>query len=165
MFHVTGGEHINLNDFFESRALIEKRDQIKNMEEEKLQFEALKQIENDKVSLFQRKGEITEANKQSFLVPEIKMLLKWKQCKNLVGNKNALLERYFLTPNPQEISPWNEVKERELVRLRDNDIGMKDTAVAVSTKQMANAVCNNVNLLSTPEKTRLIETLNREEAL
>ena len=131
MFHATGGEHISSNDFFKSRALIEKSAQIKKMEEEKSQFEALKQIENDKVSLFQRKGEITEANKQSFLVPEIKILLKWKQCKNLVGNKNALLERYFLTPNPQEISPWNEVKERELVRLRDNDIGMKDTAVAV----------------------------------
>ena len=42
---------------------------------------------------------------------------------------------------------------------------MKDTAVAVSTKQMANAVCNNMNLLSTPEKTRLIETLNEEEEI
>ena len=95
LFHATGGEHISSNDFFKSRALIEKSAQIKKMEEEKSQFEALKQIENDKVSLFQRKGEITEANKQSFLVPEIKMLLKWKQCKNLIGNKNALLERYF----------------------------------------------------------------------
>ena len=83
----------------------------------------------------------------------------------MIGNKNALLQRYFQTPNPPEISPWNELKEQELVRLRDNDIGMKDTAVAVSTKQMANAVCNNVNLLSTPEKTRLIETLNQEELI
>ena len=133
------------------------------MEQEKSQFEASKQIENDKVSLIQRKGEITEANKQSFLVAEIKILLKWKQCKNLIGNKNTLLQRYFETPNPQEISQWNEVEEQELVRLRDNGIVMKDTALAVSTKQMANAVCNNVNLLSTPEKTRLIETLNEEE--
>ena len=50
-----------------------------------------------------------------------------------------------------------------MVRLRDNGIGTKDTALDVSTKQMANAVCNNVNILSTPEKTRLIETLNEEE--
>ena len=133
------------------------------MEQEKSQFEARKQIKNNKGSLIQRKGEITEANKQSFLVAEIKILLKWKQCKNLIGNKNALLQRYFETPNPQEISQWNEVKEQELVRLRDNDIRMKDTALAVSTTQMVNAVCNNVNLLSTPEKTRLIETLNEEE--
>ena len=42
---------------------------------------------------------------------------------------------------------------------------MKDTAVAVSTKQMANAVCNNINLLNTPEKTRLILTLNQEEEI
>ena len=163
LFHVTGGEHISSNDFFKSRALTEKKEQVEKMEQEKSQFEASKQIENDKVSLIQRKGEITEANKQSFLVAEIKILLKWKQCKNLIGNKNALLQRYFETPNPQEISQWNEVKEQELVRLRDNGIVMKDTALAVSTKQMANAVCNNVNLLSTPEKTRLIETLNEEE--
>ena len=74
-----------------------------------------------------------------------------------------MLQQYFETPNPQEISPWNEVKEQELVMLRDNCIKMKDITIAVSTKQMANAVCNNVNLLSTPEKTRLIQTLNQEE--
>ena len=101
------------------------------MEQEKSQFEASKQIENDKVSLIQRKGEITEANKQSFLVAEIKILLKWKQCKNLIGNKTILLDQYFETPDPQEITPWSDLQEQELLILQDNCIEMKDTAVAV----------------------------------
>ena len=37
LFHSTGGEHISSNDLFKRRALIEKRDQIKKMEEEKSQ--------------------------------------------------------------------------------------------------------------------------------
>ena len=148
-----------------SRALIEKRELIKKMEEEKSQLEVLKQIQKDKDNVTQEKGEITNENKQSFYVAEIKILLKWKQCKNLIGNKSVLLAQYFETLDPPDVTPWSKVQELELVRLKDNGIDMKDTAVEVSTKQMANAVCNNANLISTPEKTRLIETLNQEEEI
>ena len=39
---------------------------------------------------------------------------------------------------------------------------MKETAVEISTKQMANSVCNNCNLLNTPEKKRLLHSLQDE---
>ena len=35
---------------------------------------------------------------------------------------------------------------------------MKETAVAILTKQMENSVCNNVNLLNNPEKQRLLNS-------
>ena len=165
LFHATAGEHISSNDFFKSRALIEKRVQIKKMENEKSRSVQLHAINNDRLEIISRKGEITVANKQSFLVSEIKILLKWKQCKNMSGNKPELLNRYFETPDPEEITPWSDLQEQELLTLQDNGIEMKDTAVAVSTKQMANAVCNNINLLNTPEKKRLILTLNQEEEI
>ena len=39
---------------------------------------------------------------------------------------------------------------------------MKETAVAISTKQMENSVCNNVNILNTPENQRLLHILQDE---
>ena len=57
------------------------------------------------------------------------------------------------------------MQEQDLVRLKDNSIKMKDNAVAVSTKQMANVVCNIMNPLSINEDTRLIESLNQEEGI
>lgn len=131
------------------------------MEEEKLQFQILKQNIIDKNYLVQRKGEFTNENKQSYYVPDIEILLKW----NLLENKGILLDQYFEVPDPQDITPWTEVQEQELVRLKDNSIEMKDNAVAVSTKKMANVVCNIMNPLSINEETRLIESLNQEEGI
>ena len=133
------------------------------MENEKSRSVQLHAINNDRLEIILRKGEITVANKQSFLVSEIKILLKWKQCKNMSGNKAELLNRYFETPDPEEITPWSDLQEQELLTLQDNGIEMKDTAVAVSMKR--NVVYNNINLLNTPEKTRLIQTLNQEEEI
>ena len=39
---------------------------------------------------------------------------------------------------------------------------MKETSVAISTKQMENSVCNNANILNTPENQRLLHILQDE---
>ena len=74
-----------------------------------------------------------------------------------------LLNQYFETQDPQEITQWSDLQEQELLTLKSNAIEMKDTAIAISTKQMVNTICNSINLLNIPKKTRLIQTLNQEE--
>ena len=81
----------------------------------------------------------------------------------MYGNKAMLLNQYFATLDQKEILIWSKAQEQELLNLKNNNIDMKETAGAVSTKQMANVVCININLLSTPEKTRLRDTLHQEQ--
>ena len=78
------------------------------------------------------------------------------------GNKQALLNMYLELPNPPEIIPWYDEKEQEVQDLHNTGIDMKETTVAILTKQMANIVYNNVNLLNTPEKQRLLHSLKDE---
>ena len=78
------------------------------------------------------------------------------------GNKQALIDMYLELPNPPEIIPWSDEREQEVQDLYNTGIDMKETAVAISTKQMVNSVCNNVNLLNTPEKQRLLYSLQDE---
>ena len=57
---------------------------------------------------------------------------------------------YLELPNPPKAIPWSDEKEQEVQHFHNTGIGMKETAVSISTKQMANSVCNNVNTLKTP---------------
>ena len=98
-----------------------------------------------------------------FLYTKLEKYFKWKQCKNINWNKSVLQDQYFEAPSTQDIIPWSEAQEQKLLSLKDKDIKMKETTIAVSIKQMMRAVCNNIDLLSTSKKTRLKDRLNQEE--
>ena len=78
------------------------------------------------------------------------------------GNKYALINTYLQLPSPAVVIPWSEIKKQKLQDFHKNDIDMKETAVAILTKQIASRVYNNVKLLNTPEKNRLIRSLQDE---
>ena len=59
---------------------------------------------------------------------------------------------YLKLPNHPEIIPWYDKKEQEVQDFHNTGIDMKETAVGILTKQMANSVCENTNLLNIPEK-------------
>ena len=44
--------------------------------------------------------------------------------------------------------------------MKQETIDLKDTALAVSTNQMARGITNNIELLNTPEKEMLRDKLN-----
>ena len=56
--------------------------------------------------------------------------------------------------------PWSEEQENELSTLKQETIDLKDTALVVSTNQMARGITNNIELLNTPEKEKLRDKLN-----
>ena len=74
------------------------------------------------------------------------------------GNEKALIDLYLELPNPLEIIPWSDEKEKEVQDLQNTGIDTEETAVAISAKQMAKIVCNDVNFLNNPEKQRLLHS-------
>ena len=104
-------------------------------------------------------NDLTQETETSFNDAEIIVLVRWKLNKVPPGNKQALIDMYLELPNPPEIIPWSDEKEQEVKYLNNTGIDMKETAVTIPTKQMENSVCNDVNLLNTPEKQRLLHSL------
>ena len=163
MFHATGGEHLNSDDYFKSRALIKRRICIKELEKEKEEIEERMNRANERDLLIQEKGKnLTQETKKDFKLPEIKILLKWKVSKIPPGNKAALIQLYFDTPDPEEIMAWSKMQENKLLTVKQDHIDMKDTALAVSANQMDRGVSNNIKLLNTPEKNILIDKLREK---
>jgi len=92
MFYTTGGQHLNSDDFFKSRALLDRRLHIKELQYEKNAIAERISIRNDKDALLRRIGkELTEETKKDFKVTDIKVLLKWELEKNPTGNRQSLL--------------------------------------------------------------------------
>jgi len=79
MFHAAGGKHLNSDDFFKSRALLERILRIKELQDEKNAIDERIIIRNEKDIILRRIGkELTEETKKDFEVTDIKILLKWK---------------------------------------------------------------------------------------
>ena len=66
---------------------------------------------------------------------------------------------YVNAPNP-DLLPWTNKDEDALNVLRAKDIGLSDTALAVSTNQMSKGIKNKVRILECPEQRELLDVLN-----
>ena len=163
MFHATGGEHLNSDDYFKSRALIERTSTIKQIETDKqLRLEHAALLE-EKNKLIAEKGcDLTVATAPSFITTEIKTLLKWKIGKKPNSAKATLVQMYVDAPNPS-IVPWTNLEDDALNALKNAEIELKYTALAVSTNQMENGIKNKVSLLKAPERRNLLNALINSE--
>jgi len=133
---------------------------IKDLQDEKSVIAERIIIRNEKDVVVCRIGkELTEETKKDFKVTDIKVLLKWKLEKNTTENRQYLLTQYFDAPDPSHVFPWYNVQEIKLLRLNEENISMRETAVAVSMNQMAQGVINHVDLLNLPERDKLLQSL------
>jgi len=133
---------------------------IKDLQDEKSVIAERIIIRNEKDVVVCRIGkELTEETKKDFKVTDIKVLLKWKLEKNTTENRQYLLTQYFDAPDPSHVFPWYSVQEIKLLRLNEENISMRETAVAVSMNQMAQGVINHVDLLNLPERDKLLQSL------
>jgi hypothetical protein len=159
MFFATGGRHINANEFFQANTLKSREADIKALEDKKADRKAYCAIQQEALKLIRKKGDLTWNNHGSFNVKELKMLLKWKKVEHRKTRKEDLVELYVKAEKPGITKAWTRTKEAELVKLKDPLMDMKHTALGVATTHMANAVCNNMANLATPERTRLLQSL------
>ena len=73
-----------------------------------------------------------------------------------------------MSPPPLDAEKWTAEEEMELVAMQSAHVNMVDTALGVSTIQMANAVSNNFSDLPIENRNslkRAIEALEAQEAL
>jgi len=126
MFHATEGQHLNLDDFFKSRALLDRRLCIKELHDENNAIDERISIRNEKDSILCRiEKELTEETKKDVKVTDIKVLLKWKLEKNPTRNRQSLLTQYFDVHDPSHVLPWSNVQESKILRLNEENISMR----------------------------------------
>jgi len=82
MFFATGGQHLNADDFFKAKALSLCQGKAAMVEKEKLECLEMLAFDQEAKSVLQAKGlDLNHANEKKFLLPERKLLCKWKGCK------------------------------------------------------------------------------------
>jgi len=160
MFFATGGQHLNADNFFKAKG------KAAGVEKEKLECLEMLAVDQEAKSLLQEKGlDLNHANEKKFLLPECKLLWKWKGCKvhsskNKVLHIDACLQK-LRPPLPE---PWTPEEEAMLVALKGDDIDIKDTALGVAAKQMAAAVTNNMEKLDDATHHEVLQSLAKHDS-
>ncbi|CAB9517574.1 unknown protein [Seminavis robusta] len=161
LFYNTQGQHFTSNDFFRAQALKQKKEDIDKLEKKKKIALAKLAIKEQRDSIIEEKGEPTEATINAFNAKEMGILYKYKKGSNPKGKKAEVLLAYLAAPAPEEIDVWSAEEEAELERLKTEEIPMADTQVAVAATQQANAVENNLELLSEDQRRSLLGAIQR----
>ncbi len=161
MLFATGGQHLNSDDFFRARALDERQVQAKAMLLKKQARQERMALDREAKSLLQVKAiDLTPATEKNFLVPECKLLCKWKGCKLTSGlQKNEYVRQYAAAPRPPTPVPWSQEEEDVLLAISSDDIDIKDTALGVAARQMATAVSQNMAKLDANSRHELLQSL------
>jgi hypothetical protein len=159
MFHATAGRHLNSDEFFKARALTEREAKTKALVAKKKVLQGAMELEGKVTALLIEKGTPSEETGKAFTLAELKILLKWKGVKPTSSKKADLVHAIANNPSPPNAIAWSDEQEMELVALQAADIGIVDTALGVSTNQMARAVAQNLPNLDAATRELLLEKL------
>lgn len=147
MFFATGGQHINSDEFFRASELRRRKEEIKAIEDKKANRKLLLQQQKDAVAIIRQKGELTSSTFKTFVLAEVNTLLKWKAVKADTTRKADVVKAYINAPKQKPTKIWSRGEEAALVKLKEEMMPLKDTALGVATNQMARAVTNNLSKL------------------
>ena len=168
MFHVTGGQHLNSNEFFQAKALAVQETHAKKMEEVKKKRIAAVQVETKAKEILAAKGgEMTPQNANQFTLKDLQTLLKWKNLKITKlnsSNKDDFIKLYIAKPMPPPAEQWTEEDEAHLQDLRKDEVPIQKTALGIAAKQMATAVSTNIATLDDETRQQLLQSLARYES-
>ena len=156
--HVTGGEHLNSDNCFKSRALDERKQSMKLIKVDKaLRLEHLKctTLKNELVA--EKYYKLLETSSQ-LTVAHIKISCKWKIVKNPAKVKCAIVQMHIDAPD-STVKTWSNEEEDALSTLKENEIQIKDTTISVSAYQIARGITNKVQLLKNSECRDLLRYL------
>jgi predicted transglutaminase-like cysteine proteinase len=160
LFMATGGSHINSTDFFRACELSDREEKVSKLEKRKKKLLKAKEIRLQAERLIEQKGgTFTTATAKQWNVKELKILLLWKYGKPMNGNRDELIKLYFQQKLPVAAEEWTQDDEEELKRLKDPLIPLRETAMGVKSRQLANAVSNNIQYLSPQTKQKLRSAL------
>ena len=160
MYFAIGGRHLNSQEFFQAKALEQREEALRKMEEKKKQRAKYCKDQLEAVMLLKKKGELTHDTVKNFTLPEIKTLLKWKKAPKPPSSKKAdLVQTYIDAPKPKIQKVWCRSEEAELQALKSEKVEMKDTALGMAVTQMAPAVTHNLATLDPETRAALKRSL------
>lgn len=144
MFFATEGQHLNLDEFFQTQEYSKQLEQSKKIQEEKKNQLLLQEAKKNARAVLSAKGPLLEETYKSYKKPDIKFLCKWKQIKivkdedgNTPSLKRELFNLYLLYPKPPVPKPWSKEEESELQELLKPNMPLPQTHLGVAAKQMA----------------------------
>ena len=161
MLYATGGQHLNSDDFFIACALAKREGEASTMLKEKEACIERMNVDQEAKSLLQVKAiDLSPDTEKKFILPECKLLCKWKGCK-LTGplTKHEYVKAYAAAARPPLPVPWTQEDESKLLTIRSEDVELKDTALGVASKQMAAAVTQNMSKLDADSRHKLLQSL------
>jgi len=173
MIYVTGGQHLNSDEFFQARALAEQEKAVLKLEKKKKKRLLLLKLHQGACELLATKGPLTQEIAKGCLYSkeDFKLLCKWKNAKmtkarggKLPDKKADFVALYFAHPDPPEATPWTKDDESELVHLKSEDIPLKDTHLGVAARQMAVATANNMAKLDRNTRNQLLQSVAAVDA-
>jgi hypothetical protein len=144
MFFATGGQHLNSDEFFQATELRNRQKVIDAMEAKKDLRQKMIKEQKEAVKIIREKGELTSKTFRMFVVPEIKILLKWKGAKPESSRKADIVKAYIEAKKPPIVKSWTRGEEAALLKQKERHVDLKDTALGVAAGQMARAVTNNL---------------------
>ena len=167
LFHATGGQHLNSDEFFKARAMVEREEAVVKEEKTKQNRILLLDLEKEARALLAIKGPLTveTANARVFSKADIKLLCKWKGTKNTKINgkvpdkKENFAKLYFETADPPPPKRWTEEDEEALRVLKEDDVPLEETQLGVAARQMAVATANNMSKLDRKTRNELLESI------
>ena len=160
MFFATGGQYLNADDFFKTKALTVCKSKLAKMEKKK--SVRLKHIETDREAKSVKALDVlvSHANEEKFLIPECELTCKWKACKIPSSNNKeqhiAVHLKMSRLPTPE---PWTEEEGALLKTLKTDNVDLKDTALGVAAKQRATAVAHDMEKLDDKTWNKLLKSL------
>jgi len=160
MFYATGGQHLNSDDFFIARAMAKREGKASaKMKQKAIRLEVIA-LDQEAKSLLQEKAfDLTAETEKKFVLPEIKLLCKWKCLKLTATKKQDFVSAHVAAARPPSPERWTIEDEQALLNIQSQNIHLKDTALGVAAKQMAVAVTANMGKLNANSRHLLLQSL------
>ena len=115
IFAVTHGEHLNSGDFFEARAMDDRKKEAEAMLTDKRTRYERQKLRQQALAVLKKHGEPTEENIEIYPAPAMKKLCQWKHNKQSTEGRKKLLQAYLGAPVPLKEPNWLVLEEITLV--------------------------------------------------
>jgi len=160
MFYATGGQHLNPDDFFMARVMAKREGEASaKMKQKAIRLETIALDQETKSLLREKAFDLTAETEKKFVLPEIKLLCKWKGLKLAASKKQDFVSAHIAAARPPLPEQWTIEDEQALLNIQSQNVDLKATALGVAAKQMAVAVTANIGKLDAKSCHLLLQSL------
>ncbi len=162
-FAATGGEHLTSDDVFKQAELMKRKETITKLEKDKKMREAMVPLAEKAKLILQKKKPV-----ENLRANDLTTLLRWyqvpKATEGKLEDKRKKWQGVLESGKAATIyKKWSDAEDRELNRLKCEDINIDDTALGRLKKENINQMRATIRQMTKEEKEALLEELQRPE--